>query len=202
MRIEHDAVVGLPLDDAWRRVIDLAHAASCLPGARIDAVVDGECRGALSVGGAHYTGTVRFLERDDVDHRAVVEVRGRQGDGAAAATVTAALRADGTGTRVALTADIVVSGAAAHADSGAFAEAGTRLLASLAEGLEATNAPAAPTDGVVERPATAPEPRDDPRHDVDDVTVVPLLRRAAVPVAGAVVAGVLGWYLGRHGRRS
>lgn len=208
MRIEHDAVVGLPLEDAWRRVTDLAHAASCLPGAQIDAVVDGECRGALATDAAHYTGVARFLERDDVDHRAVVEVRGGDalGDGAAAGTVTAALRGEGTGTRIVLAADLVTSGRAARGDGAALAEAGTRLLAALADSL---SQPRRSSGRDTARPARpAPVDTATPRHDVDPdayadgATVGPLLRRAAVPVAGAVAAGLLGWYLGRHGRRS
>ncbi|MQA82050.1 MAG: hypothetical protein GEV10_26865 [Streptosporangiales bacterium] len=211
VRLEYDAVVGLPLDDAWRRVTDLARVASCLPGARLDAVVDGECRGALATDGAHYTGVARFLERDDVDHRAVVEVRGSegQGDGAATGTVVATLRVEGTGTRISLSADLVVSGTAARAKDGALAEAGTRLLAALAAGLsqDRRRQPAPQTarpsgDGTARpAPVETPRPRRDVRPDADGATVVPMLRRAAVPVAGAVVAGALGWYLGRHGRR-
>ena len=63
-------------------------------GARLDEVVDGEYRGRVTarIGPitVNYAGVARFVERDDVDHRAVTSPRGHEdrGNGSVNATVS------------------------------------------------------------------------------------------------------------------
>jgi carbon monoxide dehydrogenase subunit G len=120
MKLDHAFDVKLPIDQTWSLLVDLPRIAPCLPGAHLEDVVDGEYRGGLStkIGpiNARYHGTARFLERDEVDHRAIIKASGREakGSGTASATITATLRPSGAGTRVELSTDIAISGRAAQ----------------------------------------------------------------------------------------
>ncbi|TDC46161.1 carbon monoxide dehydrogenase, partial [Actinomadura sp. KC345] len=219
MRLENTFHVSLPVEEAWTLLTDLPRIAPCLPGAHLDEVVDGEHRGGLStkIGPitARYRGTARFVERDDVDHRGVIEARGREerGSGTAAATVTAELRPEDGGTRVDVTTDLAVSGRAAQFGRSLLAEVGTMLIGQFTTRLEAmikdgAAAPAeaspavAPAAGIpAVAPAPAPPAGPDASLDVAATVILPLLRRAAVPAGAAVAAGIAGWLLGRRGGR-
>ncbi|WP_165978601.1 SRPBCC family protein, partial [Actinomadura darangshiensis] len=196
MRLENTFHVSLPVEEAWTLLTDLPRIAPCLPGAHLDEVVDGEHRGGLStkIGpiNARYRGTARFVERDDVDHRGVIEARGREerGSGTASATVTAALRPEDGGTRVDVTTDLAVSGRAAQFGRSLLAEVSSMLIAQFTTRLEAMiqagSGPAAAPAAVNGRhvPA-APAPEPDASLDVAGTVILPLLRRAAVPAGAA-----------------
>jgi carbon monoxide dehydrogenase subunit G len=142
VRLENAFHVSLPVDEAWALLTDLPAIAPCLPGAHLDDVVDGEYRGGLStkIGPitARYQGSARFTERDDVDHRGVIEARGREerGSGTASATVTAALRAEDSGTRVDVTTELAISGRAAQFGRSLMAEVTSMLLSQFVSRLE------------------------------------------------------------------
>lgn len=199
MKLADDFWVALPVDEAWTLLTDLPRIAPCLPGAHLDEVVDGEYRGGLAtkIGpiNARYRGVARFVERDDVDHRAVIEARGSEerGSGAASGTVVATLRPDGQGTRVDLSTELSISGRAAQFGRSLVTEVSTSMLAEFARRLE----------GVVRPEASAAAPADDAGQlDVLRTVALPVLRRAAVPAACAMVAGVVGWLIGRHRPRA
>lgn len=195
MRLENTFHVPLPVERTWKLLTDLPRIAPCLPGAHLDDVVDGEYRGGLStkIGPitARYRGTARFVERDDVDHRGVIEARGREerGTGTAAATVTATLHPDGDGTRVEVATELSISGRAAQFGRSLFTEVSAALMAQFASRLEA-----------LAGEGTAPAPdADGPGESLDlaATVLVPVLRRAAVPAVTAVLAGLAGLALGR-----
>lgn len=196
MKLANDFWVALPVDEAWALLTDLPRIAPCLPGAHLDDVVDGEYRGGLAtkIGpiNARYRGVARFVERDDVDHRAVIEARGSEerGSGAASGTVVATLHPDGQGTRVDLSTELAISGRAAQFGRSLVAEVSASMLAEFARRLEAIVRPGTST-------AVARDEAD--RLDVVRTVALPMLRRAAVPAACAVVAGVIGWLLGHRG---
>jgi carbon monoxide dehydrogenase subunit G len=95
--------VALTVERAWTLMSDVGRVAACVPGARVDEEVEGEWRGEA----AGYAGTARVAERDEVDRRLVVVLRGRNGRGgdATRATLTVALQPHGDRTRVEATAD-------------------------------------------------------------------------------------------------
>lgn len=197
MKLANDFWVALPIDEAWTLLTDLRRIAPCLPGAHLDDVVDGEYRGGLAtrIGpvSARYRGVARFAERDEVDHRAVIEARGSEerGNGAASGTVVATLRPDGQGTRVDLATELAISGRAAQFGRGLLSEVSATMLAEFARRLETVAHPEASAAG--------------PRRGGDELDVVrtvalPVLRRAAVPVACALAAGAVGWLIGRRTR--
>jgi uncharacterized protein len=199
VKLANDFWVALPVDEAWALLTDLPRIAPCLPGAHLDDVVDGEYRGGLAtkIGpiNARYRGVARFVERDDVDHRGVIEARGSEerGSGAASGTVVATLRPDGQGTRVDLSTELSISGRAAQFGRSLVAEVSATMLAEFVRRLEAVVRPG-PSAGAAPEPESA-------ELDVVRTIAVPMLRRAAVPAACALVAGLVGWLLGSRRSR-
>ena len=197
MKLANDFWVALPVDEAWALLTDLPRIAPCLPGAHLDDVVDGEYRGGLAtrIGpvSARYRGAARFVERDDVDHRAVIEARGSEerGNGAASGTVVATLRPDGQGTRVDLATELAISGRAAQFGRSLLSEVSATMLAEFARRVETVA-------GSGSSAAAARHEGGEP--DVVRTVALPVLRRAAVPAACALIAGVVGWLAGRWTR--
>jgi len=179
--------VALPVEETWRLLSDLPRIAPCLPGAHLDEVVEGEYRGGLStkIGPitAKYRGKARFLERDEVDHRAVILAQGREekGSGAASATITATLVAAGAGTRVALVTEMDISGRAAQFGRSLISEVSGSLIAEFAGRLES----------LISGSSVSPS-----SLSVGRSVVLPLVRKG-FPV---VVAGLVGWVVGRWSR--
>lgn len=192
MRLDNAFEVALPVEQAWSLLTDLPRIAPCLPGAQLEDVVDGEYRGGLSakIGpvNAHYQGTARFLERDEVARRAVIRATGREtkGTGTASATITATLRSADTATRVELSTELAISGGAAEFGRTLLAEASSILISEFARHLENQ------INGAGSTPDT--------RNNVDAArTAVPILRRTAVPTVAALLGAALGYRLGcRH----
>lgn len=194
MKLENTFEVTLPVDETWRLLQDLRKVAPCLPGAHLDDVVEGEYRGGLStkIGPitADYTGHARFLERDDLDHRAVIQARGREqrGSGTAAATITATLHPAASGTRVDLATDLAISGRAAQFGRSLLADISTTLIAEFAARLQSS---------ITGADALAPA-----QLDVARAVVIPVARKAVVPAVASVVAGFVGWLIGRRAART
>ena len=142
MLVEDTFQVDLPVDDAWRLLTDIERVVPCVPGARLDEVVDGEYRGRVSarIGPitVNYAGVARFVERDEVDHRAVISLRGQEerGNGSVNATVTTLLQPDGDRTRVDLATELDVSGRAAQFGRGILGDVASSVLGEFATQLE------------------------------------------------------------------
>lgn len=135
--------VDLPVDDAWRVLTDLERVAPCMPGAALLGVEDGVYQGAVKIKvgpvSARYQGTARFVEKDDSAHRAVLRAEGKDvgGQGNAAATVTATLTAQGSGTKVDVRTDLALSGRVAQFGRGVIADVTGKLLGQFVQRLEA-----------------------------------------------------------------
>jgi carbon monoxide dehydrogenase subunit G len=119
--ITSDFEVAQPVDKVWRFFDDIPAVATCLPGAKLtrDLGHDSYEGGvAIRMGPVRlqFTGTADIKERDEAARRIVVYAAGadEKGRGQAAMTVTATLSARGGGTRVAVTEDLQLSGAAAQ----------------------------------------------------------------------------------------
>jgi uncharacterized protein len=165
--------VALGVERAWALLGDVGRVAAGIPGARVDAEAEGEWRGEA----AGYGGTARVVERDEVDRRLVVALRGRNGRGgdAARATVTVVLHPHGDGTRVEAAAD-------AGGDD-RVAAAVLRGLASSVARLPEGGEPAAS----VARPVVA-----------GGRAVARAGRRVAEPAACVLLGVGVGWLLGRR----
>src|SRR6478735_2784674 len=87
-----------------------------MPGAALDTVDGDELTGSVKVRlgpiGITYKGKARFVEKDEVAHRAVIDAQGKdaRGNGTASATVTATLHPQDDGTRVEVNTDLAITG--------------------------------------------------------------------------------------------
>ena len=136
--------VSVPVDTAWAVLTDVERIAPCLPGAQLQEIEGDEYRGIVKVKvgpiTAQYKGKATFLEKDDVNHKAVLDASGRdtRGQGNASATITAQLEPNGDGTTVTVTTDLTVTGKVAQFGRGVLADVSAKLLDQFVNNLEAT----------------------------------------------------------------
>lgn len=181
MKIDHEFTVSVPIDRAWAVLTDLEAIAPCMPGAQLTGV-DGDVYSGkvkIKVGPvvSQYAGTVKFVEKDDANYRAVIDAKGRdsRGAGNASAAITAQLTPDGDRTRVTVDTDLKITGRIAQFGSGMIKEVSTKLLgqfvASLEEKLLADGA-APDTPDAAESAADAAKDKDDAaaKPDADKAT--------------------------------
>ena len=101
MQLENSFTVPVPVDEAWRVLLDIERIAPCMPGAVLDSVTGDDFTGRvkvkLGVITMTYQGKASFVEKDEAAHKAVIDARGKdqRGNGTAAALVTATLAAEG-----------------------------------------------------------------------------------------------------------
>src|SRR5580704_17198355 len=120
MELKNEFRVSVPIDVAWAVLTDLERIAPCLPGAELQEVEGDEYRGIVKVKvgpiSAQYKGSVRFIEKDDTQHQAVLLAEGRdtRGQGNASATVTARAIADNDGTTVSIVTELTITGKVAQ----------------------------------------------------------------------------------------
>jgi carbon monoxide dehydrogenase subunit G len=97
MRLEHTFTVPVPVEQAWRALLDPERVAPCFPGATLTGVDDAGFSGTVKVRlgpvALLYRGTGRFAATDEAARRLVLEAGGKdsRGNGTAQATVTATL---------------------------------------------------------------------------------------------------------------
>lgn len=191
MKLTNEVVIGAPLAETWRALLDVLRVARALPGASVaPEAVEGAYRGRLKVRvgpvGLEYEGVARLVDADEDDHVVSYRVDGRDvhGAGGAAATITNRLEGvDGT-TRVVVETDLAVTGRAAQFGRGLMEDVAGRLLEQFAAQLEkeALRAPEAREAADV----TAPP---EEAFEVGAAVWLPLLRRYRWPLVG--LAGVL-----------
>jgi hypothetical protein len=133
--ITSDFEVAQPVEKVWRFFDDIPAVATCLPGAELTKDLGGdrfEGRVAIRMGPVRlqFTGTADIKERDQAAKRIVVHAAGadEKGRGQAAMVVTATLSARGRGTRVAVSQDLQLSGAAAQYGRGMVSDVSAILI--------------------------------------------------------------------------
>src|SRR5689334_24616010 len=121
MLIKSGFDVAQPVDKVWQFFDDIPGVAACLPGAELTQDLgDNKYAGKVAVRMGpvrlQFGGTARIQERDDAARRIVVDAAGadEKGRGNASMLVTAILSPARGGTRVDVTQDLQVSGAAAQ----------------------------------------------------------------------------------------
>jgi uncharacterized protein len=121
MLIKSGFDVAQPVDKVWQFFDDIPGVAACLPGAELTQDLgDNKYLGkvAIRMGPVRlqFGGTARIQERDDTAKRIVVDAAGadEKGRGNASMLITATLSPARGGTRVEVTQDLQLSGAAAQ----------------------------------------------------------------------------------------
>jgi carbon monoxide dehydrogenase subunit G len=127
------------VDRAWAVLVDIEQVAPCMPGAALDTVDGDEFTGSVKVRlgpiGITYKGKARFVEKDEVAHRAVIDAQGKdaRGNGTASATVTATLHPQDDGTRVEVNTDLAITGKPAQFGRGVMVDVGNKLIGQFAD---------------------------------------------------------------------
>ncbi len=143
MQLENSFTVPVPIEDAWRVLLDIERIAPCMPGAVLDSV-DGDAftgRVKVKLGPIQltYAGKASFVEKDEAAHRAVIDAKGKdqRGNGTAAAVITARLAEEGAVTRVDVLTDLNITGKPAQFGRGVMTDVGNKLLGQFADKLAA-----------------------------------------------------------------
>jgi uncharacterized protein len=192
MRIEDKFRVNVPVEEAWRVLLDLERVAPCMPGAELQEVEGDEYRGVVKVKvgpiTAQYKGAARLDEVDDASHRAVIKAQGRdtRGQGNASATITISLAPDGDGTEVSIDNDVTITGKVAQFGRGVMADVSSKLLAQFVACLERDVLAGGSTPDVSEQVPAGPRRIESPAAEPVD-----LLRTAGAPVAKRLAPAVI-----------
>lgn len=169
MKIEDSFRVDVPVEEAWKVLLDLERIAPCLPGAQLTEVEGDEYRGTVKIKvgpiTAQYKGVAKIEKADESSRTVVLQAEGRdtRGQGNASATVTAVLVPEGDGTTVNIDTDLNITGKVAQFGRGVMADVSSKLLGQFAENLQrdvltgGSTADEAPTEAA---PAAADEEAD------------------------------------------
>ena len=143
MLITNEFEVAAPVDKVWRFFGDIPHVAACLPGTELTENLGEDTykgRVIIRMGPVRlqFAGTADITERDDEAKRIVVNAAGadERGRGQAAMTVTAKLARAGNGTKVGVTQDLQISGAAAQYGRGMISDVTSVLMRDFAVNLQ------------------------------------------------------------------
>ena len=135
MLIKSDFEVAEPVEKVWEFFQNIPQVASCLPGAELtEDLGDEKYKGrvAIRMGPVRlqFAGNADITERDEAAKRVVVHAAGadEKGRGQAAMVVSAALSRAGRGTKVAVTQDLQLSGAAAQYGRGMIADVSAVMM--------------------------------------------------------------------------
>ncbi|HZH20395.1 MAG TPA: SRPBCC family protein [Geodermatophilus sp.] len=143
MQLENSFTVPVPIDEAWRVLLDIERIAPCMPGAALDSVTGDDFTGRVKVKlgpiNLTYQGKASFVEKDESAYKAVIDGRGKdqRGNGTANALITAQLKAQGDSTRVDVLTDLNITGRPAQFGRGVITDVGNKLLGQFADKLAA-----------------------------------------------------------------
>jgi carbon monoxide dehydrogenase subunit G len=143
MLIKNDFEVAEPVEKVWRFFENIPQVAACLPGAELTDDLGGDrYKGGVAIRMGpvrlRFAGTADITERDEAARRIVVHASGAEekGRGQASMTVTATLASSGRGTKVGVTQDLQLSGAAAQYGRGMISDVTAVLMRDFAVNLQ------------------------------------------------------------------
>jgi carbon monoxide dehydrogenase subunit G len=211
MDLQNSFVVPADIDTAWRTLLDVEAIAPCMPGATLETVDGDAFTGSVKVKlgpvNMTYGGKARFVEKDEANHRAVIEGTGKEtrGSGTASAHVTCQLIAESPDrTRVEVATDLTVTGKPAQFGRGVMQDVAGRIIdqfsANLASVIAASGARAAAVASGAPAPASAPTPLPQAADSIDllGTAGAPVLKRVIPAVA--IIAALVGiiWLIARR----
>jgi carbon monoxide dehydrogenase subunit G len=135
MLIKNEFEVAEPVEKVWQFFDNIPQVAACLPGAELtEDLGDDRYKGKVAVRMGpvrlQFAGTADITERDETAKRVVVHASGadEKGRGQASMVVTATLARAGRGTKVGVTQDLQLSGAAAQYGRGMISDVTAVLM--------------------------------------------------------------------------
>ncbi len=142
MDLNHEFIVNVPIAKAWTILTNLELIAPCLPGAELTEVRGDIYHGIVKVKVgpivAKFEGRAEFLERNEVERRAVLKGEGldKSGKGKTSAIITAQLEAvSETSSRCKVHTDLAISGKLEQFGRGALEHVSDKLLAKFVDNL-------------------------------------------------------------------
>ncbi len=198
MRLENRFTVPVPVEEAWRVLLDVERIAPCMPGATLTSVDGDRFEGTVKVKvgpiNLTYGGKASFVSKDEAAHVAVIDGSGKEtrGTGTAKALITCRLVDRGSTTDVEVDTDLAVTGKPAQFGRGVLADVSAKLVdqfaACLSEEIAAGQAAPPAAEG---SPATVPPPAP-PRAPAEAIDLLetagaPVLKRLAPLVAGVLL---------------
>ncbi|WP_407690536.1 SRPBCC family protein [Saccharopolyspora rhizosphaerae] len=139
--MQHTFSVPVPIDAAWKAMIDPERVAPCMPGATLTKAEGNEFAGSVKVKLGPvtllYKGTGVFKDVDEKNRRLVIDASGKdsRGSGTAAATVVVNLKDEGGTTSGTVDTDLKVTGKPAQLGRGLISEVGGKILNQFADNL-------------------------------------------------------------------
>jgi carbon monoxide dehydrogenase subunit G len=167
MDIKNSFEVPVPVDEAWKLLLDIKRIAPCMPGAELLEVVDPQTyKGKVSVRlgpvALAFVGTARFEEIDEAAHRARMKGQGSdaKGRGGASGIVTFALSPTAGGTKVDVNTNVNLSGSVAQygRGTGMIQDVATQIIGQFANSLSAMIAHERTAQPVAAAPSGAAAP--------------------------------------------
>ncbi len=135
MLIKNEFEVAEPVEKVWQFFDNIPQVAACLPGAELtEDLGDDKYKGKVAVRMGpvrlQFAGTADITERDETAKRVTVHASGadEKGRGQASMVVTATLTRAGRGTKVGVTQDLQLSGAAAQYGRGMISDVSAVLM--------------------------------------------------------------------------
>ena len=135
MLIKNEFEVAEPVEKVWQFFDNIPQVAACLPGAELtENLGDDKYKGKVAVRMGpvrlQFAGTADITERDETAKRLIVHASGadEKGRGQASMVVTATLTRAGRGTKVGVTQDLQLSGAAAQYGRGMITDVSAVLM--------------------------------------------------------------------------
>jgi carbon monoxide dehydrogenase subunit G len=200
MDLTHRFSVPAGMDEAWNLFNNLEVLAPCFPGATITSVEGDEFAGSVKIKlgpiALVYSGSGRYVERNDEDRRVVIEARGKdkRGNGTASATVTAQFAGNGQQTEIEVLTDLTITGKPAQFGRGVISDVSDKLLEQFvtcvsdrfSQGL-GTAEEAPPSEVVAAVGAEAGADESDTEQTIELEAVPPMEEEAATTSAGADV---------------
>ncbi|MGH3420471.1 MAG: SRPBCC family protein [Streptosporangiaceae bacterium] len=143
MLIKNEFEVTEPVERVWQFFQDIPRVAACLPGTAItEQLGDDKYQGTVAVRMGpvrlQFAGTADITERDEAARRIVVNAAGaeQKGRGQASMVVTATLARAGRGTKVGVSQDLQLSGAAAQYGRGMIADVSAIMMRDFAANMQ------------------------------------------------------------------
>jgi hypothetical protein len=201
MEFDNSFEVPLPVDEAWKLLMDIRRIAPCLPGAELTEVVDdrtykGKVGVRLGPVSLSFAGTVKFDEIDDAAHRAKISAQGSDAKGRGGANATASFHLEPVagGAKVLVHTNLTLSGAVAQYGRGVgiIQVTAAQIITQFANNLKAQFAPAvAPAAAVASAAAPTPAPAAPVGASATPAAASPPPPAAAKPISGFALAGAV-----------
>ena len=144
MKLENSFHVEAPAEKAWDLLMDVPRIVPCMPGAKLDEVVDDshwKATMAVKLGPISLT-FATDVERKEVDEAAKrvtlgANARETRNRGRASATIESSLASENGGTRVDIVTDLSLSGTVAQYGRGMIEDISSQMVTSFAQCLQA-----------------------------------------------------------------